>query len=58
MVRLAAQRDGLGPAEDLLDQLPLPLADRTAAVPGLYPTWSISVGLTPLRSKAYAHSRT
>jgi hypothetical protein len=35
LARLAEQRDGLGPAEDLLDQLPLPLADRIAAVPGL-----------------------
>ena len=51
MARLAAQRDGLGPAEDLLDQLPLPLADRIAAVPGLYPTWSIGVGITPFGAR-------
>jgi hypothetical protein len=32
--RLPEQRDRLRPAEDLLHQLPLPLADRVAAVAG------------------------
>ena len=33
MPELAQPADGLQPAEDLLDQLPLPLADRVAGMP-------------------------
>ena len=34
MARLPEQRHRLGPAEDLLDQFPLALADRVARMPG------------------------
>jgi hypothetical protein len=53
IARLAEQRDGLGPTEDLLDQFPHPLADRIAAV-RTYPTVEHRREPHPLRSKSHA----